>query len=400
MKKYQSAFAIAIFLMAGHCLFAQVETPKGFDSLFDGTKLDGWFEINSDEKREVAELSGDQRQAKLTQFKNVPVKFWRSENGQFICDDKDAPPLLTKRHFRDFELSIEVKTEGELEHPIGFGGNWKDGGFNSVRILQVGDRTRTWINDKIVHEDEIEPSSWQWELPSSASGPIHLYPVAEKTVFRNISVRDVGAGEGNRFLGKKYADQFEKVFNGTDFEGWAGPVDQYEIKDGVLRCKPHSGGTIYTKMEYTDFMVRFEFKLPAGGNNGLAIRHPGKGDTAYVGMCELQVLDNTAKKYATLDSRQFHGSAYGIAAADRGYLRPLGEWNFQEVTVEGSRIQVELNGKRILDADLSKIDKFLEDRPHPGKDRTSGHFGFAGHNDPVEFRNVLINDLRTPTADE
>ena len=110
-------------------------------------------------------------------------------------------------------------------------------------------------------------------------------------------------------------------------------------------------------------------------------------------MCELQVLDDTAPKYAKLDPRQYHGSAYGMVAAKRGYLRPVGEWNFQEVTVKGSTIKVELNGTMILDADLSKVTEFMDNKPHPGKDRTTGHFGFAGHNDPVEFRRVRMQGL-------
>jgi hypothetical protein len=110
-------------------------------------------------------------------------------------------------------------------------------------------------------------------------------------------------------------------------------------------------------------------------------------------MCELQVLDDTSDKYKNLDPRQFHGSAYGMVAAERGFLRPVGEWNFQEVTVQGSRIKVELNGTPILDADLSKVNDFMAGNPHPGKDRKSGYFGFAGHNDPVAFRNVSIKQL-------
>ena len=160
-----------------------------------------------------------------------------------------------------------------------------------------------------------------------------------------------------------------------------------------MKCKPGKGGTIYTDSKYKDFVARLEFKLPPGGNNGLAIRYPGKGDTAYVGMCELQVLDNEHPKFATLDKRQYHGSAYGIAAAHRGYHRPTGEWNFQEVTVKGSKIKVELNGTLILDCDVSKVDSYMADRPHPGKNNEMGHFGLAGHSDPVEFRNLSIKQL-------
>jgi hypothetical protein len=110
-------------------------------------------------------------------------------------------------------------------------------------------------------------------------------------------------------------------------------------------------------------------------------------------MCEIQVLDDTAEKYAKLDPRQACGSAYGMVAAKRGYLRPVGEWNFEEVTVKGPKIKVELNGTVILDADLSQVNTFMADNPHPGKDRTSGYFGFAGHNDPVEFRNIAVKTL-------
>ena len=47
----------------------------------------------------------------------------------------------------------------------------------------------------------------------------------------------------------------------------------------------------------------------------------------------------------------------------------------------------------ILDADLSQVKEFMHNSPHPGKDRTKGYFGFAGHSDPVEFRNVRIKRL-------
>jgi hypothetical protein len=94
-----------------------------------------------------------------------------------------------------------------------------------------------------------------------------------------------------------------------------------------------------------------------------------------------------------IDPRQAHGSAYGMVAAQRGYQHPIGEWNYEEVTVRGSNIKVELNGTVILDADLSKVTEFMAGHPHPGKDRTRGHFGFAGHNDPVMFRNIAIKSL-------
>jgi hypothetical protein len=186
---------------------------------------------------------------------------------------------------------------------------------------------------------------------------------------------------------------FTSIFNGRDLDGWTGAVDGYQVVDGAILCKPGQGGTLYTRQQYRNFVVRLEFKLPPAGNNGLAIRYPGTGDSAYVGMTELQVLDDGDPKYADLDPRQAHGSAYGMVAAKRGHLKPVGQWNEQEVTVRGSTIVVVLNGTTILDADLSTVTSFMADSPHPGKDRTEGHFGFAGHNDPVAFRNIRIREL-------
>src|SRR5262249_45069760 len=199
--------------------------------------------------------------------------------------------------------------------------------------------------------------------------------------------------EANNLLLRHGRRGFTDVFNGKDLTGWAGPTDNYEVKDKAIVCKPGKGGNIYTKEEYEDFVARVEYRLPPAGNNGLAIRYPGKGQPSRVAMCEVQILDDDAPRYAKLDPRQYNGSSYGMVPAHRGYLRPTGEWNFMEVTVRGPTIQVELNGTRILDADLSKVTEVKGNEPHPGKDRTSGHFGFCGHSDPVAFRNVLIKRL-------
>lgn len=134
---------------------------------------------------------------------------------------------------------------------------------------------------------------------------------------------------------------------------------------------------------------------PRAATNGLAIRYPGEGNAAYVGMCELQVLAEDWEEVhgGKLDPRQTHGSAVGMVAARTGFQRPAGEWNYQQVTVIGSMIKVELNGTVILDCDLAHVREFLRGEPHPGKDRTEGHFGLMGHGDPVMFRNISVKRL-------
>lgn len=435
---------LAVMLSSIFCtvsVSAQSDAPKGFESLFNGKDLSGWFAMKTEDPRKFAALSTEEQNAKVAMLEKETSNSWRVEDGTIINDGK-GPYLTTKRNFRDFELMIDFKLEAGGDSGVylkatpqvqvwdtthepsfkhgsekGSGGLWNNskgspakfplvhadnpvGQWNTMRILQVGARTSIWLNEKKIVDHQIMENYWARKLPIIASGPIQLQTHGGKMFWRNVFVRDIETKEANELLASQHNDGFESVFNGTDFSGWSGPTDNYEINDGVLRCKPKSGGTIFTEKEYSDFSVRFQFKLPPGGNNGLAIRYPGSGDTAYAGMCELQVLDNTATKYAGLDERQFHGSAYGLAPAARGYLRSPGEWNSQQVTVVGSTIKVELNGNLILNTDLAEIENYLDDKPHPGKERTSGHFGFAGHNDPVEFRNVSIKDLSTKTADE
>jgi hypothetical protein len=211
-----------------------------------------------------------------------------------------------------------------------------------------------------------------------------------------VFVREIGPEEARKILAEKEEAGFASIFNGKDFDGWKGPIENYDVIDGTVVCKKGKGGTIYHQDELADFSVRLEFKVPSGGNNGLAIRYPGKGDPAYAGMCECQVLDdNYDKVKGKLDPRQYHGSAYGMAAALRGYQFAVGEWNFQEVTVKGSMLKVELNGVVILNSDLSRLnpEEFMAKSPHPGKDNAKGFFGFAGHNDPVAFRNMRVKKL-------
>ena len=134
-------------------------------------------------------------------------------------------------------------------------------------------------------------------------------------------------------------------------------------------------------------------------NNGLGIRTPLKGDAAYVGM-ELQILDNEAAIYRNLRPYQYHGSVYGVIPAKRGFLKPVGEWNYQEVKAVGNRITITLNGEVILDGDLAEASNngtaTIDNREHPGLLNKSGHIGFLGHGSPLKFRNLRIKDIAQP----
>ncbi|MGB6045717.1 MAG: DUF1080 domain-containing protein [Pirellulales bacterium] len=408
--------------------------PQGFTALFNGSDLAGWHGMGHLDPRKLAAMSDEEReQMRATDWAEVQ-KHWRAENGELVNDGHGAY-LTTDKDYGDIELMIDYKTVAKADSGIylratpqvqiwdftkeggkwnigagkGSGGLWNNsdgaagkeplvladkpfGQWNRLRVRQVGAMTSVWLNDKLVVDHAPMENYWDRGQPLFATGPIQLQTHGGEIRWRNIFLREIPTGEANVIL-RATDEGFQPIFNGKDFDGWAGPVQNYQVKDGAIVCLPGKGGTIYTKDEYDNFVVRFEFLQPPGGNNGLAIRYPGQGDTAYVGMCELQVLDSEHPQYKDIDPRQAHGSAYGMAAAHRGYLRANDQWNYQQVTVIGSTIKVELNGYAILDTDLSKITQYMSNSPHPGKDRKRGHFGLAGHSDPVQFRNIGVNRL-------
>jgi hypothetical protein len=414
--------------------------PEGFEALFNGRDLSGWHGMGHFDPRKLAAMNDEQRLEKRAADMIGVQEHWTVEDGQLINDGR-GPYLTTDREFGDIELWVDYKTVPKADSGIylratpqvqiwdyteeggkwsigadkGSGGLWNNsagaagkdplvladkpfGQWNRLRILQVGARTTVYLNDQLVVDHAIMENFWDRRAPLFARGPIQLQTHGGEIRWRNLFVREIPPDEANEILGQRGDEGFVSLFNGLDLSGWSGAVASYEVRDGAIVCRPSMGGTLYTEEEYGDFVARLEFRLPPGGNNGLAIRYPGAGDPAYAGMCELQVLDSEHPRYANLDPRQYHGSVYGIVAAHRGFLRPTGQWNFQEVTVQGSKIRVELNGNVILDADVGQVSEFMGNRPHAGKDLPQGHFGFAGHSDPVEFRQVRIRTLE-PSAD-
>ncbi|NNE70338.1 MAG: DUF1080 domain-containing protein [Rhodothermales bacterium] len=186
----------------------------------------------------------------------------------------------------------------------------------------------------------------------------------------------------------------EVIFNGHDLTGWVGDTDGYVARDSAIVCLPGKGGNLYFDRELSDFELEFEFNLTPGANNGVGIRAEQGKDAAYYGM-EIQVIDNLAPKWSGIRDWQAHGSIYGIVAAERGHLKPAGEWNHEIIRAIGNRITVTLNDHVIVDADLAEAtrDSTLSGREHPGLFNKSGYIGFLGHGDEVAYRNILLTDM-------
>lgn len=240
----------------------------------------------------------------------------------------------------------------------------------------------------------------------SKPGPIYLQGDHSSADFRNVvltpivSVRSSACEPG-----------FTRIFNGKDLDGWIGAKHLYYVENGelVFREGPKNFGNLFYNRPFTNFTARFSFKLVPNGNNGFAVRagrecvdggalvggNKVMKDAAYNGM-EIQVLDDTGDKKQHLKAWQYHGSIYGVTAARKGALRPVGEWNDEEVTVCGENVKVVLNGKTILSTsvkDLPTDGTTPDGKPHPGLHNPSGYIGFLGHTMPVRFRDIRVREL-------
>ncbi len=410
--------------------------PPGFTSLFNGRDLTGWKGLVGDpvsraamspEELAKAQVEADARMNAHWKVKNGVIEFDGSQG------DNCKNNLCTEKEYGDFELYIDWKINKAGDSGIYLRGapqvqiwdttyapynhmeNFKGSGglynnkktqrhalvhadndiccWNRFYIRLVGEKVLVKLNGRVVVDNVTMENFWERDKPLYRRGAIELQNHSSPIWFKNIYIREIPAEEANRILDQMNSRGFTSVFNGKDFTGWKGPIDQYEIKQGSIVCKQGKGGHIYTEKEYSNFIAKLEFKLPPAGNNGLAIRYPGTGNAHKAGMTEIQILDSEHPKYAKLHPTQYHGSVYGLIPAHRGYLRPVGEWNFQTVTVFGSRIKVELNGFTILDGDVSRVKKSKDGEVYPSSKIKRGHFGFAGHNDPVAFRNIAIREL-------
>ena len=203
-----------------------------------------------------------------------------------------------------------------------------------------------------------------------------------------LAVLPAAAGPGTGFV---------PLFNGKDLAGWTygasgkGHGKGYQVDKGVLYSTHEDGGNLFSEKEYGDFTLRFEFRLTANANNGIAIRAPLLGDSAYVGM-EIQILDDTGSDYRSLHPEQYHGSIYDVVAARRGSLKPVGQWNEEEIRASGRHIVVTVNDKVVVDANLDDIKDAAVLKKHPGLANARGHLCFRGHGSRVEFRNIRIRE--------
>jgi len=199
---------------------------------------------------------------------------------------------------------------------------------------------------------------------------------------------------------------FVSIFNGKNLDGWVGldgKKDSYYVKEGMLICKDTGKDHLFTEKEYANFILRLEIKLDTGSNNGIGVRDQINRAPHLFGN-ELQVLDDSYfpcvkhGRKLELKEYQYHGSLYGVVPAKRGHLKPVGEWNQEEILCDGRHLKVILNGATIVDVDLDKVKPIDgHDKEHYGLKYAKGHIGLHAHGNygaEVFFRNLRVKELK------
>jgi HEAT repeat protein len=406
---------------------------EGFVPMFNGRDLSGWQGLVENpaarSKMTPAELAAKQVEADKKVPANWSVKdgsIWFNGSGENLCSIKE---------YGDFEMLVDWKISKKGDSGIylrgspqvqiwdtsrvdagaqvGSGGLYNNqinpskplqvadnpvGDWNTFRIIMTGEKVSVWLNGILVVDNVTLENYWDRKMPIFPKGSLELQAHGTDLGFRDIYVREIKSLEYNLTPEEK-AEGFVSLFNGRNLDGWIGDKVANVVEDGIIVTKAEinykGNKNIYTEKEYADFIFRFDFLLTPGGNNGLGIRAPLEGDAAYVGM-ELQILDNTTTVFGKLEPYQMHGSVYGVIPAKTGYLKPLGEWNSEEVIVTGTKVKVILNGTVILDGDINEASKngtLDHNEDHIGLKNKTGHIGFLYHNSVVRFRNVRIKNL-------
>jgi len=360
-------------------------------------------------------------------------KHWRVVDGELVFDGA-GHSLCTKRDFGDFEMFVDWKIESKgdsgiylrgspqvqiwdpAQWPEGSGGLYNNqknpknplvkadrpiGEWNTFYIKMAGEKVTVLLNGVPVVDDVVMENYWERDKPIYPLGQIELQAHSTNLSFKNIFIRPLSRSDNasvpvpEASSAKGPEEGFSSLFNGRDLSGWRGDTKGYIVENGVIAALPEGTGNLYTEKEYSDFDLRFEFKLIPGANNGIGIRAPLTGDAAYIGM-EIQVLDDSADQYKSLNPYQYHGSIYGVVPSRRGFQKPVGEWNAEEIIARGRRITVILNGTVIVDTDIDEASASgtVDHREHPGLKNAAGHIGFLGHGSRVEFRNLRIKELR------
>lgn len=421
-------------------LDALAKEDDGYVSLFNGKDLTGWKGLlaepydNPLKRSQLKKAELDKLQSEADELMN---RTWSVRDGVIVFNGQGRS-LATEKKYGNFEMYLDWRllpgaepdagvylrgtpqvqiwdtARTNVGAEVGSGGLYNNqkneskplcvadnplGEWNSFYIKMVDERVTVLLNGKLVVDNVLMENYWDRSLPLPLKEQIELQAHGSVVEYRDIYIHELPQAEPYTLSAAEKKEGYKLLFDGTNLNNFQGDFVNYRCEDGNIYVKPRGDGfgNLYTKEEYQDFVFRFEFKLTAGANNGIGIRAEMGKDAAYYGM-EIQVLDHYDKIYQPwLEDYQYHGSVYGIIPTqNRDCLKPLGEWNEEEIYVKGNYIRVTLNGTVITEGNIKDATRngTHDGKEHPGLFNKTGYIGFLGHGSELWFRHVRVKRLK------
>jgi hypothetical protein len=192
------------------------------------------------------------------------------------------------------------------------------------------------------------------------------------------------------------------IFDGESLAGWSHVLvgdsakmeDTWSVADGVLVCKGEPLGYLHTDGSYRDFKLEFEWRWEGTpGNSGVLLRIAGEPVEFMPKCVEAQLqhenagdiwgffgaaVTGDAERIREVKDHKDLGNFTGVGKI-KGAEKPAGEWNHYEITVNGSDMELKVNGELVNQAS--------------GLDIVAGPIGLQSEGGKIHFRNVRVTTL-------
>lgn len=193
---------------------------------------------------------------------------------------------------------------------------------------------------------------------------------------------------------------WRQLFNGRDLTGWkhVGPGSM-SVENGLIRGHGGMGLLYWTRGKLGNCVIRVVYRMKdENDNSGVFIRIPIKPLEEWMPVFygyEVQIDNHPELSH----ENDYHitGTLYSLTKPLAKPGKPGPEWNTMEITLDGPRTIVTVNGVKVTDyteGDPVPPRKF-DFEPYHGRRPDSGYIGLQNHsdNDIVYFREVAVKDL-------
>ncbi len=329
---------------------------------------------------------------------------WSVVKGMIECNGTGGGWLLTEKTYGDFVLTLQYKVSPGCNSGIAIRSEPRKPGFtgmelqildddgrrpnkhsamavysslaprenmskpagqwNDVEVTCVGRRLRVVWNGTQVHDVDLDAHRELAER--NPRGHVGVQDHGHYVWFRNITIQDLDHAGGWRPLLEPGIDTWKQIGKGT-----------WRYHYGTLTATGELG-VLKSPKPYTDFIIKLQSRVSAGGNGGLFLRLP-PGDSLepkpWEAGYEIQMRDDFGKA----PSKGSTGSVIGIAAPKENLVRKPDVWNDYEITCRGQAITVRMNGQLVTEAESDRSMK--------------GHIGFESEVGRVQYRHVRVKPL-------